>query len=695
MSSRFQVLVVVAVMAITAVGRSSAMQAEETGGDRYPVPRAAEEEKALGRLRSLYSGAFKQGGMALAKTLEVFFHERRDEVDQVSSEGRAEIYVAAMESARIATLGGHSRMAVSVLEHCGSIFDLSVVERFGECLEDVPRKAARESGVAIAWLSVFHGSIARDNLGEAQAALEELKALKGKIKEDWLGYSMGLAEEKWKLCQLPGARHEMDESVLLEQDDLQGLTELGLFLCLVRNDWDRGLECLVGGADKTLARIAGDEVALRSTPHDSKTAERSGSRVDHVWLDEAFAGRGWKLGHVPAVITAHQGPVFHGENAWVLGHAKSNGRNELEIKNFAAPLVVGAGDSFFVQVFLDPEHPPRTLMLQLHSGSWEHRAYWGEDLIPYGELGTGSRFPAGELPETGKWAALEVPASMLDLEPGARIDGVAFDEVDGRSYWDWFGLRSETVQPGSALAGRYGFLGESWLEWAKAQGNGSLLAESHGVELLEVAARLSAEDPALTGMREILERHHATLLGLKKPSQGVLMRYWGQVPKRPDAETLKEIKGKKPDYAEVFPLLGAAWGRTSLTHVWYGSHPNMDKTVGSEQFAAEISTWLIVPAGQAGSYRIGYAVDDVAQIRLGSELLKEMPWTGGGSGSFDVELPPGAFPITVDYHESAFAHYLGIRISRVLEDGRLEQVSPERMVYDPKLARRSKADGVR
>lgn len=694
MSLRTSRPVTAAMLVAALAGWSSATQIEEPGDDRHPTPSASEEKRALVRLKSHLAGTFAQGGMPLAMTLETFYRERVGEVEQMPPEGRAEIYVAALESAQISALNGHTRQAASLLQHCGSLFELSVVEQFRECLEGVSRKAARSSGVAIAWLSVFHQSIDRDDPGEALAALDELKALKGKIKEGWLGYSTDLAEEKWELSQLPGARHGLDDLALLEEEDPQGLTELGLYLCLARNEWDLGLECLVGGADKTLARIARDELALRGASHDFKIGEQSDHRVERVWLDEAAAGRG-KAGIVPRVITAHQGPVSHGENAWVLGHAKMTGRDQFQITDFASALVVGEGDAFFVQVFLDPEHPPKALMLQLHSGSWEHRAYWGEDLIPLGKLGTGSRFPAGPLPEVGEWAHLEVPASMLDLAPGARVDGVAFTLLDGRSYLDQFGLRSRTVQPGSALAVRYAFLGESWLEWANAQRNGSPLAESHGLELLGAAARLSAEDPALTGLRESLERHHAGLLGLKKPSQGVLMRYWRKVPNRPDAGRLKEIKGKKPDYAEVFPLFGADWGRTSLTHVWYGSHPNMDETVGSEGFAAEVSTWLIVPAGQAGSYRIDYKVDDVAQIRLGSELLKEMPWTRGGSASFDVELPPGALPITVDYYESNFAHYLGIRVSRVVEDGRLEQVSPERLVYDPKLARRSKADGMR
>src|SRR5437899_11670607 len=42
------------------------------------------------------------------------------------------------------------------------------------------------------------------------------------------------------------------------------------------------------------------------------------------------------------------------------------------------PLSIGAGDSLFAYVYLDPNNPPSEIMLQWNDGSsWEHRAYWG------------------------------------------------------------------------------------------------------------------------------------------------------------------------------------------------------------------------------------------------------------------------------------------------------------------------------
>ncbi|QSA98822.1 hypothetical protein [Methylococcus sp. EFPC2] len=102
------------------------------------------------------------------------------------------------------------------------------------------------------------------------------------------------------------------------------------------------------------------------------------------------------------------------------------------------PLPIGVGDRLFAHVYLDPRDPPRQLMLQWHSGDWEHRAYWGENLLPWGIDGSASRQPMGPLPPAGCWLRLEVPARLLDLE-GKSVDGMAFTLWDGRTTWDCVG----------------------------------------------------------------------------------------------------------------------------------------------------------------------------------------------------------------------------------------------------------------
>ncbi len=98
-------------------------------------------------------------------------------------------------------------------------------------------------------------------------------------------------------------------------------------------------------------------------------------------------------------------------------------------------LTVAAGESLFAYVYLDPANVPREVMLQWNDGSWEHRAYWGANLLPLGTDGTASRRYMGTLPAAGGWVRLEVPASQVGLD-GRTLNGMAFTLYDGRATWD-------------------------------------------------------------------------------------------------------------------------------------------------------------------------------------------------------------------------------------------------------------------
>ncbi|HYK00775.1 MAG TPA: Ig-like domain-containing protein [Thermoanaerobaculia bacterium] len=94
------------------------------------------------------------------------------------------------------------------------------------------------------------------------------------------------------------------------------------------------------------------------------------------------------------------------------------------------PVAVQPGDVLYTYVLIDPCNPPREIMLQWHDGSgWEHRAYWGEDLMG------GTRYRVGPMPEAGKWVRLEVPAAVVGLNE-QKIYGMAFTLYDGRTWFD-------------------------------------------------------------------------------------------------------------------------------------------------------------------------------------------------------------------------------------------------------------------
>ena len=108
-----------------------------------------------------------------------------------------------------------------------------------------------------------------------------------------------------------------------------------------------------------------------------------------------------------------------------------------------APLEIAA-DPLFCWVYLDPDTPPRTLMLQWHAagGDWEHRAYWGDNLIALGTDGDPSRTRIGALPTAGEWVRLEVPPGSVGLE-NISLDGMGFSLFDGRAAYGASGSASD------------------------------------------------------------------------------------------------------------------------------------------------------------------------------------------------------------------------------------------------------------
>src|SRR5207237_631047 len=113
-------------------------------------------------------------------------------------------------------------------------------------------------------------------------------------------------------------------------------------------------------------------------------------------------------------------------------------------------LKVGAGDTLFAHVYLDPKNPPKAIMLQWHTSNWLHRAYWGENLIPFGRDHSTERLKFGALPPAGKWVRLEVPAAKVGLAPGATVTGWAFTQHGGTVYWDKAGINTQVPQSGAA-----------------------------------------------------------------------------------------------------------------------------------------------------------------------------------------------------------------------------------------------------
>lgn len=164
--------------------------------------------------------------------------------------------------------------------------------------------------------------------------------------------------------------------------------------------------------------------------------------TDWVWIDDELNVGGKNEGEWKAV-NAEQGPVFRGQSSWKQTAAEGQLTQRL-FKEASRKVKVGKGDSFYVYIWLDPENPPSAVMLQFHTKGWESRAFWGEDVIEYGGIGTDapSHRAMGALPALGEWVRLEAPAEAVGLKPGVEVNGMAFTQFGGTTYWDEAGVQT-------------------------------------------------------------------------------------------------------------------------------------------------------------------------------------------------------------------------------------------------------------
>ena len=232
-------------------------------------------------------------------------------------------------------------------------------------------------------------------------------------------------------------------------------------------------------------------------PHAGAAAE-SIPRSEFVWFDDAVpagakqesTGHDWEFVSAPA-------PVFSGTTS-----TKRSG-TELTQHVFSeatAPLNVGEGDKLFAYVRLDPDDPPQQIMLQWNDGAWEHRAFWGEDLIPWGTTGSASRLRVGDLPAAGEWVRLEVDAAAVGLAARAKVNGLAFTQSGGTAWWDYAGIVTRTPQAGHSF--------DSQRLWELAVGEGKDLPGPVR-EALKVAPADRNEQQAAAIRKHYLEYIHA------------------------------------------------------------------------------------------------------------------------------------------------------------------------------------------
>ena len=194
---------------------------------------------------------------------------------------------------------------------------------------------------------------------------------------------------------------------------------------------------LTAGVHSIVANYSGNSANTSSTSGALSEVVNSTttSTTTVVWIDDAVP-TGARLGTGGADVwnwSATSPAPYSGSRTHQ--STVASGLHQHYFFGATTTLPVVTGDTLYAYVYLDPAAPPREVMLQWNDGTWEHRAYWGADLIKWGTNGTASRRYMGALPPTGQWAKLAVSASQVGLA-GRTVNGMAFTLYDGRATWD-------------------------------------------------------------------------------------------------------------------------------------------------------------------------------------------------------------------------------------------------------------------
>jgi hypothetical protein len=290
------------------------------------------------------------------------------------------------------------------------------------------------------------------------------------------------------------------------------------------------------------------EEEVAKVPYDDSVDVQLGEyveRSDFVWIDDALPPGAKPEGgpdHPWTFTTKPDHPVLSGEKSV---YRQADGLSQWVFTEAQPPLKVGPGDVLFAHVFLDPLNPPREIMLQWYSGNWEHRAYWGQNAIDWGQDGTPSRHHVGPLPTTGKWVRIAIEAEKVGLKPGSTITGWAFTQHGGAVHWDKAGIETFTPQEGQ--------LYETLTAWVRAQ----RAAKGTGLpkELQEIIKRDRSErdDAQKKQLRDYFLAHgYAKTRSLLEPLFDELAKLEKQAKELedqiPTTYVFKERKEPKPAY---------------------------------------------------------------------------------------------------------------------------------------------------
>jgi mono/diheme cytochrome c family protein len=230
--------------------------------------------------------------------------------------------------------------------------------------------------------------------------------------------------------------------------------------------------------------------------------------VDTVWVEDEFP-KDSKIEATkpeePKWVTEADGKVLSGKKAVKLS---DKGVVQSYFSGLKVPYVIPFKGKLFVNVFLDPADPPKAIMVQFNTGTWSHRALWGDvAAIDFGKKDTNERKRVGDLPKTGEWVRLELPFSKLGLGTENKLQGLAYTLAGGTAYWDKTGVTGEenpAEDPAYSLA-----------QWVKA--NNDKAPKDYPKEIQDIFKTVKAEDRKPEQVKKLRDYYLENICAVVKP----------------------------------------------------------------------------------------------------------------------------------------------------------------------------------
>lgn len=307
---------------------------------------------------------------------------------------------------------------------------------------------------------------------------------------------------------------------------------------------------------------------------------------EFVWFDDdPPAGAKLQGDSEWKFVTKSDGPVFSGEKS----HTRTATALNQHFYTDASPtLMIGEGDKLFAYVYLDPANPPKEVMLQWNDGAWEHRAYWGENVIPWGADNTPARVAMGPLPKVGEWTRLEVEVAKVGLKPGSAVNGWAFTQHGGTCHWDKAGIVTRTPQAGQSFESL-----AQWVAYENAQSKSTLPKPVLDVVKVETDKRTDEQKKVLRDY--FLENVYAKTKPVFEPLKKQVAELQKQKTDFDNAIPQTLVMADMPQPRETFMLVRGAYNKKGdkVTAGVPAIFPGLPKDAPTNRLG--LAQWLVQP----------------------------------------------------------------------------------------------------